>query len=40
MATFQFANLNKFDLFKPQMREKWIQRLERFRSASGLSGSG
>ena len=37
MATFQFAHPEKFDFTKPQMWEKWFQRFERFRSASGLS---
>ena len=37
MATFQFTHPDKFDFSKPQMWEKWFQRFERFRSASGLA---
>ncbi|MCG8048533.1 MAG: hypothetical protein N0E48_23435 [Candidatus Thiodiazotropha endolucinida] len=37
MASFQFSHPEKFDFAKPQGWEKWFQRFERFRSASGLS---
>ena len=37
MATFQFVHQNKFEFSKPPMWEKWFQRFERFRSASGLA---
>ena len=36
MATYQFVHPEKFDFTRPQEWEKWIQRFERFRIASGL----
>ena len=36
MASFQFAHPEKFDFTKPEKWEKWFQRFERFRLASGL----
>ncbi|CAC5366075.1 unnamed protein product [Mytilus coruscus] len=36
MATFQVAAPEKFDFCKPETWTKWIQRFDRFRSASGL----
>lgn len=36
MASFQFAHPEKFDFTKPERWERWFQRFERFRLASGL----
>ena len=36
MATFQVQAPEKFDFSKPETWHKWIQRFDRFRSASGL----
>ena len=36
MATFQVAAAEPFNFSKPQTWHKWIQRFDRFRSASGL----
>jgi hypothetical protein len=36
MATFQVAAPEPFNFSKPQTWHKWIQRFDRFRSASGL----
>ncbi|XP_069125619.1 uncharacterized protein [Argopecten irradians] len=37
MASFQFTNPDKLDFSKPENWEKWFQRFERFRQASGLA---
>ena len=36
MTRFQFAIPENFDFSKPQGLNKWYQRFQRFRSASGL----
>ena len=36
MATFKVSNPEQFDFSKPEGWNKWIQRFERFRIASGL----
>ena len=36
MASFQFAHPDKFDFARPESWDKWLQRFERFRSASEL----
>jgi hypothetical protein len=36
MATFQVAATEPFNFSKPETWHKWIQRFDRFRSASGL----
>jgi hypothetical protein len=36
MATFKVSNPEQFDFSKPEGWQKYIQRIERFRRASGL----
>jgi hypothetical protein len=36
MATFKVSNPKQFDFSKPEGWQKYIQRFERFRGASGL----
>jgi hypothetical protein len=36
MATFKVSNPEQFDFSKPEGWQKYIQRFERFRRASGL----